>query len=107
MDNGSAKLRRTNEDIEVDNGPDATPRQRDNQVDTDTEFNSNVGSYKTPVALQKKKKTVPVIVSSSTDSEGESEDFQSEIEKMIEKKKSKGQRPVPDNATQTAVRQDL
>jgi len=92
-------LRHTNGDIDND----ATPRRKDVPVehagyhdgDTDIEFDSNVEPYKTPMALQKKKR-LPVI-------ELEDEDFQLPLKlnsKPIEKKRTKGQRPVADSATQ-------
>ena len=99
------KLRHANGDIE-DNG--ATPRQKDIPVEHDTDVESGddetVKQYRTPVALQKKK-TAPV-----QDIEIGLEGEDSQVEKrslnlkVTEKKQNKGQRPVPDRATQ--VRQN-
>jgi hypothetical protein len=78
----------------------ATQHHRDADH-SDIEPHSNLG-FKTPVAVQKKKKSVPVIESSKSDSEGEHPERKIEQKmKAKEKKKNKSQ---PDNTTQ--VRQD-
>ena len=72
----------------------STQKRDIENANTDIE-SDDVGAYRTPVALQKKKKLAPIIKSS------EGEHSESEIEKMDRKKRNKGQQ---DNATQ--VRQD-
>ena len=104
MDNATLKLRHTNGDVETisNNSAPPRPRQKNLQVehiDTDIETDSNVSEpYKTPVALQKKKRTMlaPVI-------EGEDSQVEQKKQKVIEKKGKKGQRPA-DNATQVSTR---
>ena len=76
MNNGAVKLQHMNRDVEIfDNSttPGPVTRQKDLQVehiDTDIELDSNAGEpYKTPVALQKKKRTMPVPVIELSDGE--------------------------------------
>ena len=76
MNNGAMKLQHTNGDVEIfDNSatPGPVTRQKDLQVehiDTDIELDSDAGDpYKTPVALQKKKRTMPAPVIESSDGE--------------------------------------
>ena len=92
----------------MDDGAAPAPRQKvvpSEHEDTDVEFHSNVGPYKTPVALQKKKKIAPVVKSS--DSEGPGEDSQSEIQVGQKlKANKKGQRPLPSLNNAAQVRQD-
>ena len=96
------RLRHTNGDTEIlDNSATPGPRQKDHQrhVDTDVELDSDVDKqYKTPVALQKKKRiTLPVIEPS--ESEGEVTEIEQTRKKQkviddLEKKRNKGQRPA-------------
>lgn len=68
----------------------------DKGPDTDIGFDSNV-KFKTPVALQKKKKKAPVIQSSMSDSEDERS--VSDINLKVDKKKKRS-KAQPHNATQ-------
>ena len=97
-------LQHTNGDISV-HTDDATPHQKCVPVDdTDIESENSDKSYKTPVVLQKKKTVMPAPVESSS-SEGEessrTEVIQVKLKPKVieERKKNKGQHPVPDNAT--------
>lgn len=102
-------LKHTNGDISV-HTDDATPRQKRVPFDdTDIESENSDKTYKTPVILQKKKKVMPAPVESSS-WEGEessgTEVIQVKLKPKVieERKKNKGQRPVPDNATGSTVR---
>ena len=87
--------------------PLARQRQEDLQaehIDTDIELDDgDVGEpYKTPVALQNKKKMIPAPVTDSESLEGEDSEVERKKQKVTEKKRNKGQRPVLDNATQVS-----
>jgi hypothetical protein len=72
-------------------------------MDTDIETDDNVNEpYKTPVALQKKKRTMPAQVIESSEDENSQVEQKKQNLKAIEKKGKKGQRPVPNNATQVS-----
>ena len=101
MDHGSVKLWHTNGNIEkMDNSNSVTPQARPRQlqedlqadhIDTDVELDGDVGEpYKTPVALQKKKRTLPAPVTESSESEGEDSEVERKKQKVIEKKRNKG-----------------
>lgn len=96
----------TSNDSKVDNGATPQARWKDKPVqDTDIEFDNNsdvqVGPYETPVALQKKK-TIVVQSELGSESAGEAQ-VEKQLESLNLKKKGKGQRPVPDGATQVSV----
>jgi hypothetical protein len=109
MDNGFLKVQHTNGNVEIfklDNSATPGPSQKDHQghIDTDVELDSDVGQqYKTPVRLQKKKRTIlPVIEPSESLAEDEDTEVEQKKQKVIEKKqkviekkRNKGQRPVP------------
>jgi hypothetical protein len=113
MDHGSVKLQHTNGNVETmavtvdSNLNSVTPRPlaRQRQEDlTDVELDDgDVGEpYKTPVALQKKKKMMPAPVTNSESLEGEDSEVERKKQNVTEKKRNKGQRPVLDNATQVS-----
>jgi len=107
------KLQHTNGNVETmavtvdSNLNSVTPRPlaRQRQEDlTDVELDDgDVGEpYKTPVALQKKKKMMPAPVTNSESLEGEDSEVERKKQNVTEKKRNKGQRPVLDNATQVS-----
>ena len=101
-------LQHTNGDISV-HTDDAIPQKHVPVDNTDIESENSDKSYKTPVVLQKKKTVMPAPVESSS-SEGEessrTEVIQVKLKPKVieERKKNKGQHPVPDNATGSTVR---
>lgn len=68
-----------------------TPRQKRIPVDTDIESDNNAGLYtKTPVALQKKKKTAPPVESSNSEGQESVSEVALILKVMVGKKRSTG-----------------